>query len=277
MTTLPASAGRDVSFAGVLNSEWIKLRSLRSPFWSYSTVFLIVVAFALLMSMAFSLAVSEGAGAEVASELGLPSLEAGALGGLVSTMATQLAQLIVAALAVLMISGEYSTGMMRSTLVAVPARVPVLLAKGAVLAAATFAVGAAASFAAFFATAPVLAGAGLDSSITDPEVLRMLFGSALYLVGVALLSLALGAMLRSAAGGIAASVGVLMLLPAILSMIPVEAIQGVLPFLPSAAGQRIFDATQAGILSPWQGLGVMALWVIAALIGATILLKKRDA
>ena len=277
MTTLPASAGRDVSFAGVLNSEWIKLRSLRSPFWSYSTVFLIVVAFALLMSMAFSLAVSEGAGAEVASELGLPSLEAGALGGLVSTMATQLAQLIVAALAVLMISGEYSTGMMRSTLVAVPARVPVLLAKGAVLAAATFAVGAAASFAAFFATAPVLAGAGLDSSITDPEVLRMLFGSALYLVGVALLSLALGAMLRSAAGGIAASVGVLMLLPAILSMIPVEAIQGVLPFLPSAAGQRIFDATQAGILSPWQGLGVMALWVLAALIGATILLKKRDA
>ncbi|MET1018034.1 MAG: ABC transporter permease, partial [Leifsonia flava] len=182
-----------LSAAGILRSEWIKLISLRSTVWSYAVLVLLSLGLAALM--AATLAPETGAAIPDEVQVGFISQ--------VSSFPVVLGQLIVAVLGVLLISGEYGTGMIRSTFSAVPRRLPVLWAKSAVLFVSTFVVGLVATVGSYLVASPILAASGVSAPITDPDVLRAIVGGALYLSLVALFALGVGTIVRSSAGGIA--------------------------------------------------------------------------
>jgi ABC-2 type transport system permease protein len=278
-TTLPASAhprasfvprGSGLSFAGILRSEWIKLRSLRSTMWSYAIVVLISVGMAALMSSSLSFearpaALSE---AEQASFL----LQA-------STFGIYFGQLVVAVLGVLVISGEYSTGMIKSTLTAAPRRLSTLWAKAAVLFTATYVVSLVGTLASFLVASPILAGKGIHGNLFDVDVIVPMLGGALYLALISVFALGIGAVLRSSAGGIAAALGALLVLPVIFQLIPAEWATDVLPYLVSNAGFAMFGfaASNGAPLEWWQGLVVLLAWIAVTSAAAAVLLKRRDA
>lgn len=264
-TFVPAGSG--LSFAGLLRSEWIKLRTVRSTIWSYATVILISLGMAALMSAALDLG-----GNPVAADAQATFLAQAA------TFGVFFGQLVVAVLGVLAISGEYSTGMIRSSVTATPKRLPMLAAKAVVLFVCTFVVGLISTVGSCLVAAPILAGKGISASLTDPDVVLPLLGGALYLALVSVFALGVGAILRSSAGGIAAALGIILLLPIVLSMIPAGWAADLAPYLLSNAGLAIvgLDSGLAG-LEVWQNLLIVLVWVAVSLTGAAMLLKRRDA
>ncbi|HKC29354.1 MAG TPA: hypothetical protein VKB75_15170, partial [Jatrophihabitans sp.] len=253
---------------------------------------------ALLISIGLGILFSALRGSDIARHGGFePDQTALSLRGF------YLAQLAVGVLGVLFITGEYSTGMIRATLSAVPKRAPVWLAKIAIFAAAIFAVTLIAAFIAFlggqavlsgyhvqgtFVTGPkggtgFIAGSGgtwhsLGVSISHPGSVRAIFGAALYMVGVGLLGLGCGFIVRNAGGAIAALFGLLLVLPLLAQALPSSLQQHVSKYLPLLAGTAGMN-TQSGTdqLSPWAGLGVFALYVVAALGIGLYVLRRRDA
>ncbi len=206
-------------------------------------------------------------------------------------------------LGVLFITGEYSTGMIRATLSAVPKRVPVWVAKIAVFATVIFLVTLVAAFVAFLGGQAVLGGyhvhgfflSGpqgnigfspdtvgashtLGVSISHPGAVRAIFGAAFYMVGVGLLGLGCGFILRNTGAAIAALFGLLLVLPLLAQALPSSLAQHVSKYLPLLAGTAGMN-TQHGTdqLAPWAGLGVFALYVVAALGIGLYVLRRRDA
>ncbi|WEO76956.1 ABC transporter permease subunit [Cryobacterium sp. SO2] len=260
-------AGSGLSFGGILRSEWIKLRSVRSTIWSYATVIVISFGMAALMSASLDLAGTEVPAAAQATFLAQAA-----------TFGVFFGQLVVAVLGVLAISGEYSTGMIRSSITATPQRLPVLAAKAVVIFVCTFVVGLISTVGSFFVAAPILAGKGISAALTDPDLLLPLLGGALYLALVSVFALGVGAILRGSAGGIAAALGVILLLPIVLSMIPAQWATDLSPYLLSNAGLASFglDLGSAGF-EVWQNVLIVLGWVAVSLAGAAVLLKRRDA
>jgi ABC-2 type transport system permease protein len=269
-TTTTASVSRNpVRFGGILRSEWIKLRSLRSTVWSYAMLVLISLGLAVLMAVTLN------------SMTPQPLPDEAHVGILmqVSSFPVALGQLVVAVLGVLVISGEYSTGMIRSTFSAVPRRLPVLWAKSAVLFVSTFVVGLLATVGAYLVGSLILAANDIAAPIADPDVLRAIVGGALYLALVALFALGVGTAIRSSAGGIATVLGIVLILPTILQLIPAEWAQDIVPYLLSDAGLGLvgLQSDIPGGLEPWQQLAVVLGWVAASLTAGAILMKRRDA
>ncbi|HWR84580.1 MAG TPA: ABC transporter permease [Rhodoglobus sp.] len=266
-TLSPSLTTARLSGSGILRSEWIKLRSLRSTVWSYLIVIAMSLGLAALLASTMP---------DEALRLGDPA--ATALGS--ATGGLMFGQLVVAVLGVLVVSGEYSTGMIRSTLTAVPRRLPALWAKAVVLFVATFVVGAVSTVGSFLLASSILGGRGIEASLLDEGVLLALAGGSLYLALVAVFALGIGTMLRSSAGGIAAALGILLLLPVVLQLIPTEWAADLIPYTPSAAGMALSALpgdTIAGQPEVWQsGLALLA-WVAASILGAALLLKRRDA
>lgn len=260
-----------LTFGGVLRSEWVKLRSLRSTVWSYVIVVVLALGMALVMSLSFLSGDTDAVG--LSKEAQAVLLVQG------STFGAYFGQLVVAVLGVLVITGEYSTGMIRSTLAAVPSRLPALAAKAVVLFAVTFAVGVVSTVGAFFVASAVFADAGITANLLDPDVILPLLGAGLYLALVALFALGVGTILRSSAGGIATVVGVLLVLPLVLQMIPADWVQDVLPYVLSTAGVGFFSDTTAATdpVPFWENLLIVLGWVGASIAGAVVLLKRRDA
>jgi ABC-2 type transport system permease protein len=270
------TAAPTLSFPRIVRSEWIKFRSLRSPAWTLSIAAALVIGFGILIAFGFLDAARAGAMGEVGPGVGA-SGDLG-LGATTATMGVFIAQLAVATLGVLIISGEYGTGMIRSTLVAVPRRTPVLAAKAIVFAIVAFVVGTVSTFGTFLATTPILATEHLESTLSDPEVQRILLGGGLYLAAIGVLSMGVGAIVRSTAGGIGTIVALLLIVPTILSMLPWEWVDTVAHYLPASAGQHIMaETSDTATLGPWQGFGVLLIWVVVTMVTATILLRKRDA
>jgi len=273
----PASIerGTRLSFGGVLRSEWIKLRSLRSTVWSYVLVLVLSAGLALALSLTLVGDLGQGAPASGASEAAQVELFVQS-----STFGVFLTQLVVAVLGVLVISGEYSTGMVRSTFTAVPKRLPVLAAKAAVLFAATFLVGVVAAIGGFAVATLVYAGSDLSASLVDPDVFLPMLGSALYLALLAVFALGVGAMVRSGAGGIGIVLALILVVPTVLQMIPADWAQSMAPYLLSTAGTNMFASEEmsgTSTLTSWQDLLVVLGWVAASGAGAAALLAKRDA
>jgi ABC-2 type transport system permease protein len=264
-----------LSFGGVLHSEWIKLRSLRSTVWSYIAVVVIVVGMALVL--ASSIAAGDGSAPDTLG--GSAEAQAG-LFVQSSTVGVFLGQLVVAVLGVLVIGGEYSTGMSRSTFTAVPKRLPVLAAKTAVLFVVTFLVGLVATVLAYVASAAVYAPHDVSASLADPDVFMPLLGASLYLALVAVFSLGIGMMVRASAGGIGIVLAFLLVVPTILQLIPADWAQDIHPYLLATAGTNMFAPTEITgpeVLTTWEDLLVVLGWVAASLAGAAALLVKRDA
>jgi ABC-2 type transport system permease protein len=188
-----------------------------------------------------------------------------------------LGQLAMIVFGVLVVSNEYSTGMIRTSLAAVPQRGTFLASKLAVAAGLAFAVGIVTSFAAFFLGQAMLGGH--STSIGDPGVLRAVIGGALYMTLIALFSMGVAAMLRSPM----LSLGVLMPFFFLISNIlgAVSATKKVARYLPDQAGSKIMQVVTPvdndTPYGPWGGLAIMVWWVVVALLGGYALLKKRDA
>ena len=270
------SRSTSLTFGGVLRSEWIKLRSLRSTTWSYLIVIAISLGMALIMSLSMVSDMNGGADAS-----GMPADGQVSLIVQSSVFGVFFGQLVAGVLGVLIISGEYTTGMIRSTLTAVPKRLPALAAKAIVLFVTTFLVGLVANLGAFLVASVVFSGVDVSASLVDPAVFLPILGGALYLALVSVFALGVGTMLRSSAGGIAAVLGVMLLLPTVLQMIPAEWAHDLIPYLISSAGLGIFTSTTAepagDALGAWLSLLIVLAWMGASIAGAAVLLKRRDA
>ena len=271
-------------------SEWIKFRSLRSTWWS--------IGIALLISVGLGILFSDLRGNDIATHGGFEPDQTE-----LSLRGFYLAQLAIGVLGVLFITGEYSTGMIRATLSAVPKRAPVWVAKIAIFAGAIFVITLVAAFIAFLGGQAVLSGyhvhgifltgpkgnigfspgpAGtmhsLGVPISHPGSVRAIFGAALYMMGVGLLGLGCGFIIRNTGGAIAALFGLVLVLPLLAQALPTSLQQDVNKYLPLMAGtagmttQRSTDQ-----LAPWAGLGVFALYVVAAIGIGLYVLRRRDA
>lgn len=253
-----------VTIPRVVFAEWIKFRTLRSSWIVLLAAVVAMVAIGALIG--YNTGVHWGGGLDPEDRVASAPLQ-----GL------YLAQLLIGVLGVLFVSGEYTTGMIRSTLAAVPTRLPVLGAKAVVFAAVTVVSLVPAAFAAFFAAQAFLHHYGHGTALSAPTALRVVIATGLYLALIGLLGSALGWIVRSTPGGISALVGLLLVVPVILTVLPGQWIKDVSKYLPSEAGASFYSSLRGdNMLSPGAGLLVLVLWVVVALAAAAVLLKRRD-
>jgi ABC-type transport system involved in multi-copper enzyme maturation permease subunit len=267
--TSPAAFRGRVTQGRVARSEWTKLWSLRSTRWSLLAAVVSMVAIGTLIS-----AVQMGRWSTLSAfdRARFDSIDVG-VGGY------HLAQLAIGVLGVLVISGEYSTGMIRSSLMAVPKRLPVLWAKLGVFSAVTFVLMLAATFVSFFAVQAIVTSHHVDHSLGDPHALRAVVGTALFLTVLGALGLGLGALIRNTAGGIAAFVGLLFVLPGITALLPASTGDAISPYLPLNAGTTVASSTfdSSHHLSTWGGFAVFCAYTAVVVIIATVRLARSDA
>jgi ABC-2 type transport system permease protein len=259
-----------------LHAEWTKLRTLSSTWW----LLLAAVAVTVAVGAAVATAVQCGAAACVPGQTGTDPVK-------ISLTGVQVAQVIVALMAVGTVGGEYGTGMIRLTLAATPRRLVLLGAKAAVVSGWTAAAGSVAVLGSVLAGRLILPGRGLSAangyapvSLGAGTDLRAAAGSVLYLVLIALLALGVTTAVRDSAAGIGLVLGLLYLFPIVSSVIPDHVLSRHLEQLaPMTAG--LYIQATAGVrglpLTPWQGLGVLAAWAAGALLAGGLLLRLRDA
>ncbi|MGC0416484.1 ABC transporter permease [Embleya sp. AB8] len=254
----------------VLRSEWAKLWSLRSTWITLALALVFLIAFGLIAAAQYESRFSSGRhmDGDFANSTAVS----------LSLFGTNFAQLALGVLGVLVAAGEYSTGMIRSTLVGVPRRLPVLWAKAAVFGVIALVLGLVGIFITFPIASHIVANTPAALGIGDPGALRSLLGGALYLGLVGVIGVALGALLRSVAGGISVLVASLMLVPGLVSLLPSSWHDHVKQFLPSEAGQSMFAVHHdAHTLTPTTGLLVFLGWAALVLVGAAWRLKRTDA
>ncbi|MDH6138953.1 MULTISPECIES: ABC transporter permease [Kitasatospora] len=257
-----------VTLPRVVTSEWIKFRSLRSSWITLAVAAALTIGFGALFCWATMnrwdhLPADERAAFTPAEH---------------SLRGFYLAQMAIGVLGVLVVTGEYSTGMIRASLSAVPKRLPVLWAKALVFGAVTWVVATVSCLVAFFVGQSILAGKHLDTTLSAPGVTRVVLGMGLYLTAIGLLAVALGTLIRNTAGGIASVFGVLLVLPVLCEALPSSWQQNISPYLPGTAGQALTHITQAPHeMAPWAGFGLLCGYVAIALVAAAAVLKRRDA
>lgn len=259
----------DVTLWRVLRSEWTKLWSLRSTRWSLLAA---VLGMGGLGAIVAAFQMNHWPHMDPHERAHFNSIDTG-VGGF------HLAQLAIAVLGVLVISGEYSTGMIRSSFMAVPRRLPVLWAKIATFGAVTFVLMLASSFVSFFAVQAVVRQRHLQHAIGDPHALRAVVGTALFMTVLGVLCVGLGALIRNTAGGIAAFVGVFFVLPGVFAILPASINDAVSPYLPFNAGTAVatvrFDNSHH--LAPWAGFAVFCGYAVIAIVAAAGAMMRRDA
>ncbi|MER8266084.1 ABC transporter permease [Streptomyces griseus] len=245
----------------VLRSEWHKLRSLRSSWITVVSAIVMVLGVGLIMGGTYT---SGGGDSDVDTVV-------------LTLYGSMLGQLCLVVLGILMTAGEYATGMIRSSLTAVPARLPVLWAKAAVFATTVFTVMFATALVTFAAAQAFLHDTDQAASLTDPGVLGALAGNATALTLMGLLALGLGALLRSVPGAIGAFIGGVMILPEILGMLPYEAVERAIRYFPTQAAGALGSATPIpGTISPGPALLALSLWAGTTLAAAALTLDRRD-
>ncbi len=268
----------------VLRSEWIKTRTLRSTWLTALSVLLVIVAFGVLAALAAGGEISgpNGGGPGPVGQGGQGG--PGGQGGFGTALAVVLAGANVAVLVIAVFGSvvgarEFSSGMIRTTFAAVPRRLPVLWGKLITFVAVVLPVAVVGLLAVFFAGMAVLDRAGAATvSWTDDGVPRALLGHAYYIVGLGLIGLALGVLLRSTAAAIGTTIGAVLFLPALATALLPSDWGAVLKYLPSNAGGAFTSLTSTGdVLTPWQGFAVFTGWVVVAVVGAAIAVTRRDA
>ncbi|MBG6107184.1 ABC transporter permease [Frigoribacterium sp. CG_9.8] len=276
-TTRYTAHGSGLSFRGLLVSEWIKLTSLRSTVWCYVIMSTLNIGLGVLLAISFQ----QRPDATALLDQGYWVQSA--------TIAIAFSQLVVSVLGALVITGEYGTGMIRSTLTAVPKRLSALFSKAMVFGVVTFAVSLASIITAAFLAQLILNSRGLNIDLADGRAWSALTGGAVFLTLAGLIALFLGTIVRNSAGGISAALGLIIVAPIVVQIFAAVTraswAQNVLEFLPSSAGTRMYGyvATPAPnipdvvVVDPAQGLLVMIAWVLFFGIIASLLLKRRDA
>jgi len=265
------SSGRPVRparFSDTVRSEWRKLVSVRST-W----VTLLVAA-----------ALGVGVGALI-SHLAASNYHSGLRFGnglwrpvSVSFNALAIAQLAIAVLGCLVITSEYSSGMIRSSLIATPRRGRFLAAKAAVFAAVVLVVGEVIAFAAFFAGQAAIGSDAPQATLGGHDVARAVIGAGLYLALIGLLACMVGALLRNTAASISAIVALLFVLPGVVEALPASWANPISKWWPTNAGRQVYVVTRtAHTLPAWSGFGVLVAFTAVVFAVALVLLRRRDA
>jgi ABC-2 type transport system permease protein len=284
-----SSAGsHGVTFSGVLRSEWIKLWSLMSTRILLLLTLVAIVgvgALAVLIRYTFLDEMIRNArdqGQTLTPEMMEQTFPPGSGFDLYNlpNAGLQIGILVLGSLAVLFMSSEYATGMIRSTMNAVPRRTPAFVAKAIILAVISYVITTIAGVATFLIAMPVFQGIGFDLDWSTDGVLYSIFTGGLYVAGVALIGLSLGTLLRNSAGGITVLVGIFFVLSiaaSFLTLIPGDFWKYVPQYIPSDAGGRFLSIGHTdGVIDPWQGGLIFLGYVLLFLIPAMIVLKKRD-
>lgn len=257
-------------FDHVVRAEWTKFWSVRSTMWTFLVLVVVTIGISALLCLAVAVNWSDIKPADRAQIDPVSQSLSGIF----------LGQMAIIVLGALTISSEYSTGGIRTTFTAVPQRLRLLGAKALVLTVMAFIAGVATMFPSFWLGQRVLATADahppIDVSLGDPNVLRAVFGGALYVAACGLLGFALGALLRHTAGAITVAIGIVFILPIVAN------------FLPGTWGDNVGKVLNAGgaisntrhidgQLDPWTGYAVFSLWWIVLLALAGVLIRRRDA
>jgi ABC-2 type transport system permease protein len=256
-----------VTQAGVFRSEWTKLYSLRSTRYALLATAVMTIGFGVIASAAN---VSRWGSMSATDKASFDPLSTSLLG-------VRFGALAIGVLGVLLITGEYTTGMIRSTMTAVPKRLPVLWGKTGVYALVALVITIPAAFIAFFAGQAILSGEHIQIAFSHAGVPGAVVGAAGYLTLVGLFAMGLGAILRNTAAGIATFAGIMFVVPPLISILPSSIANSIDPYLPSSAGQAMMQiGHHAHTLSPGAGLAVFAGYVVAVIAAAAVLLVKRD-
>ncbi len=263
-TAVRAASGIRPTFARVVRSEWIKLRSLRSTFWVAAITIVVMGAFAGLFAWAMT------------------SFPEGASGGAgVLVVGYPIAQLTIAVLGALVVTGEYATGAFRSTLAAEPRRMRVVASKALVLLAVAFVVSTLALALSAAVALPVLSAGGIEVAFGADD-LRALIGAVLYLTVSAWFAFGIGLLVRNTAAAITTAVGLLFILPIVVQIIAAttgaEWLRDLYQYLPAPAGSAVVsgDVIGMGGLEPWTGFAVFCGYTAVLLAAGSIAFTRRD-
>jgi ABC-2 type transport system permease protein len=260
------------TWPGLLRSEWTKIRSVRSTVWSLIAFVVVAIGFSTLIALVISNTWNSpgSRGGHVQLHTDPTSVLYGAGFGF--------GQLALCVLGVIVITSEYSTGAIRSSLLAVPRRLPMLAAKAVVFAVLELVVSAITVFAVFFISTSIL-HSHITITLGQPGVLRATIGGILYLIVLGLFAMAIGGLIRHTAGAIATVIGLVLVVPPLIGLIPGTIANHIHGYFPTVAGQLVGQTIQASgdVLSPWQGFGVFCLWTAVLLAGCAVLLTRRDA
>ena len=261
-----------MSTAGLLTSEWTKIRSVRSTVWSLLAFVVVAIGFSTLVAAVISNNWDKPGPHpnQVTLHTDPTAIIFGAGFGI--------GQLAICVLGVIVISSEYTTGAIRSSLLAVPRRIPMLAAKSIVFALLDLVVSAITVFAVFFISTAILRS-HVNITLSQPGVTRAVIGGILYLTVLGLFALAIGGLIRHTAGAIATVIALVLVIPPLITLIPGTIANHIHGYLPTVAGQLIGQSSQqpADVLSPWQGFGVFCLWTVVLLAACGWLLVRRDA
>lgn len=264
VTTPTTDATRGVTAGGVLRSEWLKLVTLRSTFWT-TVVALVLAAGIALLAGAFLKAGPAGTGGDLV------------LVG--STASLSFVALVVGVLGVLSIGGEYATLQIRSSYTAVPRRWPALVAKAVVVGAWSFVLGLVVTFGSFAILAGFFGAQGIEVSL-DGDAVGALLGGASYLAIVGVFAVGLGALVRASAAGITILAAVLFVAPIILGLLArltgADWASTAGDYLLSATGGVLFASPGSAAIELWAALIALAVWLAAVWVPALVLTQVRD-
>lgn len=270
-----AGIGPGPSFFRVLNSEFIKFRTLLSTLILLASTILVIVGFGALSAWGTGQFADEAtrdpqAAASIAAQGG--ELAIG-----VPTAGLDFAVLILGSLGVLLMSSEFSTGMARSTFAAVPKRLPAFIAKLVVVSVASFLVAAASSLLAGLVALPILDNYDLKLDLGSSQSVKLLLVKSLYVVAVAAIGMALGSIIRNSAGGIMSLVGLFFVAPIAFQIIQGDISKEIRKYLPGNTVEPLTAVKQMPeTLEAWQAALVLGAWVVVPVVLAMVLLKKRD-
>jgi ABC-2 type transport system permease protein len=269
-TALPAVKGR-AGLAGVLRSEFTKIRSVRSTYWTLFALLVVGIGVGALVT-----GLTAGHWSQMsASDRATFDPTQDSIVGL-----GFLGQLIIVVLGAMVITAEYSTGMIRTSLTVMPRRPTVFAAKALVLGAVALVVTLVTSFVVFFLGQALLSSTHHAASLSGPHVFSAVFGIAIYVTLCGLLGFAAGAILRQTAGAITAVIGVLFVLPIIVNFLPNSIENAMQRWLPSSAGDSIsttVGSPGAHLFSGWGEMAVLGAYVVILLCIGGFLFRKRDA
>ena len=268
-----ANPGHRPGFGNLMLAEWTKIRSVRSTLWSLAIFVVLTLGLTALLTWLTVHQIQNGHAARRSADLLADPVH--------FVLGTGLAfgQLAICVLGALTMTTEYSTGVIRASFLAVPRRFSVLAAKCVVFALLIFVVAEVASFCSFFIGSPLVHPL-VTVSLSQPGVTRAVIGEGLYLTVLGLFALAIGTTIRHSAGAIAIVIGLVLVVPGLLSLLDsYDWGAHIHAWFPIVAGGYITaDHQQSGqLLTPWQGFGVFCLWTVLLLAAATYLLDRRDA
>jgi ABC-type transport system involved in multi-copper enzyme maturation permease subunit len=274
LTTTPASVRPadpvlKVTQARVVVSEFTKFRTVRSTVWTLLVSVVLIIGISALFS---AVTASQYHTFDAADRATFNPVS-------ISLSGMMFAVVAIGVLGVLMISGEYSTGMIRSSLTAVPRRLPVLWGKLAVFAGVIFSISLVASLISFFLGQALLNGHHLGVSVAAPGAVRSIIGAALYVTVAGMIGVALGALFRNTAAGIATFAGVFFVIPPLTGLLPASISDHLSQYLPSYAGDALWGGARSvtNALSPWTGFAVLCGYAVVVIAAAALRLRRVDA